>query len=235
VGLQCDVWRAATAPDRTDPAWARALDGVPPLRLLRCRRLITVATHLDEVVAAAGGLVAALADRATTVDVLTVTDGDGTLDGSVESPRYRVTADRVARQPAAYRGVGVSMPRVHRLELPSGKVPDGEPDVVAALSELLGYDPDPTSVVCVAPWQRDGHPDHEAVGRAAELVCHSYRTRLVRYLVGTWAWAEPDDLPWDRARAVAVPASTGRRKLEAVTAWRPSVVPEPAAQEIFLV
>jgi LmbE family N-acetylglucosaminyl deacetylase len=235
VGLRCDVWRAATAPDRSDPAWARALGGVPPLTLARCRRLVVVATHLDEAAAAAGGLVAALADRGVTVDILTVTDGDGTLDGSVESPRHRDLAERVGCQPAAYRRLGVLLPTVHRLELPSGKVPDCEADVVAALSEIVGHDPNPSSVVCVAPWQRDGHPDHEAVGRAAELVCHSYQMRLVRYLVGTWAWAEPDDLPWDRARAVAVPEGTGVRKLETITACPPPEVPVPAAQEIFLV
>jgi LmbE family N-acetylglucosaminyl deacetylase len=237
VDLRCEVWRAAAGPNRHDPAWQRALLAVEPLRLRRCRRVVVVTTHLDEALAAAGGLVAALAHREVVVDVLFATDGDGTLDGSVESPPPRVRAARAARQATGYRLVGVSPMglRLHRLQLPSGKVPDGETDIVAALSELLGYDPDLPSAVCLAPWQRDGHPDHEAVGRAAEVVCHSYRTRLVRYLVGTWGWAEPDDLPWERARGVALPVETARRKLEALTAPPPAAVPPSAPQEIFLV
>jgi LmbE family N-acetylglucosaminyl deacetylase len=30
-----------------------------------------------------------------------------------------------------------------------------------------------TPVAFTTPWQHDGHPDHDAVGRAAELACHA--------------------------------------------------------------
>jgi LmbE family N-acetylglucosaminyl deacetylase len=196
--------------------------------------MVVVTTHLDEATAAAGGLVAALVRGGTTIDVLAVTDGDGALDGSVESSTHAELLRRRGRQPGGYRLLGAPRVRVHRLKLPSGKVSDGEPDVVAALSELLGFDTDLSSVVCLAPWERDGHPDHDAVGRAAELACHAYRTRLVRYLVAAWRWAEPRDLPWEHVRGVAVPAETAARKLEAVTAPGRPAAP-PATQEIVLV
>ena len=194
---QCDVWRAASGPGARDPTWTQALGPVRPLQLRRCRRVVVATTHLGEATAGAGGFVAALVQGGATVDVLAVTGGDGAPEGSLESASSAELHRRGGRQSTACRHLGIARVlgftrvRVHRLELRSGKVPDGEPDVVAALSELLGYDGDLPSAICLAPWQRDGHPDHDAVGRAAELACHAYRTRLFRYLVMAWRWAQP--------------------------------------------
>jgi len=94
----------------------------------------------------------------------------------------------------AYRRLRVPEVRRHRLHLESGTVSDAQPDLVAAFSELVGHDCYP-GLWCLAPWQRDGHPDHDAVGRVAEAVCHSYNLRLVRYLSAAWEWLQPEDLP----------------------------------------
>jgi hypothetical protein len=41
---------------------------------------------------------------------------------------------------------------------------------MAAVSELVGF-ADPEGLWCLAPWELDGHPDHDAVGRAAATAC----------------------------------------------------------------
>src|SRR5437764_152545 len=64
---------------------------------------------------------------------------------------------------AAYRRLGVPEVRRHRLRLSSGTVADAAPDLIAAFSELVGHDCYP-GLWCLAPWRRDGHPDHDAVG-----------------------------------------------------------------------
>ena len=131
--------------------------------------------------------------------------------GAIDAAPHRRRRGQIL---AAYRRLGVPEVRRHRLHLESGKVSDAQPDLVAAFSELVGHDCYP-GLWCLAPWQRDGHPDHDAVGLVAEAVCRTYNLRLVRYLCAAWEWLQPEDLPWRRrppVHAVGQRASTqGRR------------------------
>jgi LmbE family N-acetylglucosaminyl deacetylase len=105
----------------------------------------------------------------------------------------------------SYRRLGAHQVRRHELALRSNTVTDAEADVVAALSEIL------------APWQHDGHADHDAVGRAAAVVCHAYRARLAEYLVTSWSSAGLHGIPWDRARQLPLTPLLHLRKLHAIS------------------
>jgi hypothetical protein len=70
--------------------------------------------------------------------------------------------------------------------------------------------------VVLAYWQHDGHADHDAVGRAAAVVCHAYRARLVEYLVTSWSSADLHDVPWGRARQLPLTPLLHLRKLHAI-------------------
>ena len=83
--------------------------------------------------------------------------------------------------------------------------------------------------VVLAPWSGDGHPDHEACGRAARRAAAA----VLEYPVWTWHWAEPDDarVPWSRARRVDLDADAAARKAAAVGCFRTQVAaigPAPA-------
>jgi LmbE family N-acetylglucosaminyl deacetylase len=125
----------------------------------------------------------------------------------------------------AYQQLGAYHVRRHDLALRSGQV--SESDVVAALSEIVGFDPDPSGSWVLAPWQHDGHPDHNAVGRAAATVCRAYGVRLVEYLVAAWSSAATDDIPWPRVRQLPLPPLLQLRKLRAVS-W-----PGPGANGVI--
>jgi hypothetical protein len=75
----------------------------------------------------------------------------------------------------------------HRwLQLECGTVSGAQPDLIAALSELVG----PRLLFglwCLAPWDRDGHLDHVAAGGGGGG-CRTYNLRLVRYLCAAWDW-----------------------------------------------
>jgi LmbE family N-acetylglucosaminyl deacetylase len=237
--FRCDTWRAATPVSDLDGGldggWAESLRQAAPLPTHLCRDVVVITTHLDEEVSAAGGLIAHLADHSADVEVLAVTDGDGTGRGAPGATQARELSRRRGRIRATFNRLGVAEPRLRRLRLESGKVADAEPDLIAAFSELVGYDCYP-GLWCLAPWQHDGHPDHNAVGRAAEMVCRTYNLRLVRYLCTTWTWAEPQDLPWRHVRQFVMPDDVHARKNRAV--HRPATVcPEvPVAdREYFLV
>jgi LmbE family N-acetylglucosaminyl deacetylase len=210
----CDVWEAATAssPDRS---WAEELSRVAPLPTHLCRDLVVITTHPYEAMCAAGGLISHLAAQGADVEVLAVTDGDCAVSGAIDATLPQHPSLRRAQVLAAYRRLGVPEVRRHRLQLESGTLSSAEPDLIAALSELVGHDCYP-GLWCLAPWRRDGHPDHDAVGLVAEAVCRSYNLRLVRYLCAAWEWLEPQDLPWDHARQFALSDKVRARKNAAV-------------------
>jgi LmbE family N-acetylglucosaminyl deacetylase len=122
---------------------------------------------------------------------------------------------------AAYGALGLSVVRRHRLGLPDGGVAAAEADVVAAISEIVGFDDDPAGLCVLAPWSGDGDDDHEAAGRAAEIVTAAYRIRLVRWLDRAWSWAGPDsdEVPWRRARQVVLSDTVIARKHAASEAF----------------
>ena len=89
---------------------------------------------------------------------------------------------------------------------------DAEAIVAARLVDLIG---DGDGTLVAAPWRHDGHPDHEAAGRAAAVAARRTDASLVEYPIWWWHWGAPDDAPWqtmrrlDLARAPA-PASATR-------------------------
>jgi LmbE family N-acetylglucosaminyl deacetylase len=278
------------------PPW-RELEGLRPLTLRECRRILVIAPHPRDEIRAAGGLLRRLAARHASVDVLSVTDAptrtctppegvpivprvdpvDPALDVVVQPGDLRdpdTLAGVVARLDAmagesagevlaedeceddlrdaeeaglaeAYRALGISEVRRHRLGLPDGAVARHEADVVGAISEIVGFVDDPGGLCVLAPWSGDGDDDHEAAGRAAEIVCAAYRVRLVRWLDEAWSWAGPEsaEVPWRRARQVVLSETALARKLAASAAFggRPGRDRErpdgsaPGPREVFLV
>jgi LmbE family N-acetylglucosaminyl deacetylase len=89
------------------------------------------------------------------------------------------------------------------------------PLVAAALAELLL----PGDLV-LAPWERDGHPDHAQVGRGAESACVVSGGQLLSYLVWAWHWARPDRFPWHTACRVDFDKDLARRKSDSVQSFR---------------
>ena len=229
-----DVRKAATAVGRLDRSWAEELSRVAPLPTHLCRDLVVITPHPYEAMCAAGGLISSLAAQGADVEVLAVSDDDCAASGAIGAPPPQQPSRRRGRILAAYQRLGVPEVRRHRLQLESGTVDAAQPDLIAALSELVGHDCYP-GLWCLAPWERDGHPDHDAVGRAAEAVCRTYNLRLVRYLCSAWDWIQPKDLPWHDVRQFTLSASVRARKNAAV-ALPPAVSDEDcvADRELFL-
>lgn len=69
---------------------------------------------------------------------------------------------------------------LHRLGLPSPLPATAEGDLVAALSELVGFDPEP-GLYCLAPAPAPADPARGVVERAAERIAQVYGIPLLRY------------------------------------------------------
>ncbi|MFI7074759.1 PIG-L deacetylase family protein [Micromonospora sediminicola] len=211
AGTDESRWRAWPAP----AAWPALLeDGriptVPPL---------VVAPHPDDEVLGVGGLVAMLAEGAG-AEITVVTDGEASHPGSTVYRPTELAAIRRAETAAAGKLLGVAASAIDHLGHPDGDVDE------VALAEALTTRLTPGRW-CVTTWRGDGHPDHEAVGRAAALACRRTGATLLEFPVWTWHWAEPDDpdVPWHRARRVDLTASARTAKAKAVDAFRSQVLP----------
>lgn len=76
--------------------------------------------------------------------------------------------------------LGLSGLALHRLGLPSPLPATAENDLVAAMSELVGFDPEP-GVYCLAPASAPADPARGVVERAAQRIARVYGIPLLRY------------------------------------------------------
>jgi hypothetical protein len=69
---------------------------------------------------------------------------------------------------------------LHRLGLPNPLPATAEGDLVAAMSELVGFDPEP-GLYCLAPAPAPADPARSVVERAAQRIARVYGIPLLRY------------------------------------------------------
>ncbi|MBB3196743.1 PIG-L deacetylase family protein [Roseateles terrae] len=202
-------------------------------------RLVVVAPHPDDEVLGCGGLLA-MAAQAATSSVASAAGGDdhsleesqpvliGVTDGEAshpDSPQW--TPAELVRQRACERargltalGSGVSL---RLLRLPDGQVADQEAQLMQKLAPLLMPDD-----LVVTTWRRDGHPDHEACGRACAALADRIGFRLLEMPVWMWHWASPGDVrvPWHQLVQLPLPEDIRQRKQSALRAHRSQVEPD---------
>lgn len=202
---------AGTGEEQWLPHLAR-LD-LPVLRLTDPPpRAVVVAPHPDDEILGVGGLLALLAPAGTVVEVVAVTNGEASNPGGSLAPK-RLARVRMQETRAALGALGVPA-RVRHLHLPDGGAAALEQPVFDALHLEPG-------TWLIGPWSQDGHPDHDAVGRACATTAARDGARLLAYPVWAWHWAATTDpcLPWPRARQVPLPARVRAAKAGAVAAF----------------
>ena len=212
-------------PGTSEQTWlgAGCLTGLRPLIEGRPRRLVVVAPHPDDEVLGAGGLIQHMERAGVETVVVAVTDGEAS------HPRARrlgcdLAATRALERRVALNRLGCRSVRVFQLGFPDGAVAEQAHRLTELLSSVLGPDD-----LCVSPWRSDGHPDHDACGRAAAAAAASTRTPVLEYLVWAWHWAAPEkmDVPWRQCRRLELERRQTARKRWATYAFtsqiRPSV------------
>ena len=153
-------------------------------------RMIQGAVHVDLLLACENQPVAdpspvgVLSSAAPDTDVVadeSSDDGDGGDDLELDdAEREEAEPDERDDVLVAIDLLGLSNLHVHRLGLRSPLGTAADADLVAALSELVGFDPDP-GVVCLAPTALPGDPARSAVDRAARRIAQVYSLPLTRY------------------------------------------------------
>ncbi len=152
-------------------------------------RFILLAAHPDDETLGAGGLLARLARDGVRCDVVVLTDGESSHPSSTTHPPQRL-AD--LRREEVVTALQLLAPAA---QVTFAGLPDGgllEADAAEVLGRTLA-DGEATRTLVAAPWRHDGHPDHDAAGRAAAAVCRASDTPLVEYPIWLWHWGTPEE------------------------------------------
>jgi LmbE family N-acetylglucosaminyl deacetylase len=195
-GTDESVWLTCPELRRLDPC---------SLELPSSGRVVVIAPHPDDEVLGAGGTTATLGLEGARIVLVAVTAGEASAPARAEELRKL----RPRESAAASAALGTTPSLSYALGLPDGRV--RAHDVEALLFPLL----EPGDLV-LAPWAHDGHPDHDEVGWAAQYACAEAGARLLAYLVWAWHWAQPEELPWEKACRVELDDAVAKRKRQAV-------------------
>ncbi len=193
-------------------------DSLPALDLSECPGLIVVAPHPDDETLGLGAMAAQLAASGVDVAVVSVSDGGAADPGAPPAQRARLESLRRSELRRAAEILEIGPPL--SLGLPDGQLTDHQDELTSRLVEILAAAA--SGVWCAATWRGDGHPDHEAVGRATATACARTGATLLEYPVWMWHWAGPTDpaVPWDRAYSVPVPGWARDRKRQAAQCFQ---------------
>ncbi len=197
------------APGTDEETWRNwpELARLPALDVSAWTSAVIVAAHPDDEVLGVGGIMSVLAAAGARLRLVSVTDGEASHPGIAEPEA--LAQRRAAETAGALRVLGAQAADVVRLRLPDAGLSTREDDITALLAEYLGgFD------VCLAPWEKDVHADHEVVGRAARGASE----HTMFYPIWMWHWARPGDPgpPWGRAVRVPLPLAVAARKRDAI-------------------
>ena len=191
--------------------WLSTLPGAGLAGLASVKSAVIVAAHPDDEVLGAGGLISMLAAARARLRIVAVTDGEKSHRGHASAAA--LSRRRAAETTAALRALGAQSAEVTRLGLPDSGLAGREDELAQTLAPLIeDFD------LCLAPWDGDLHPDHEAAGRATRL---AGPRSLSCFPIWMWHWATPGDprVPWSRALRLPLPPRAIGRKRAAITSF----------------
>lgn len=161
------------APERVYPPEAAAATEASPIPV-HGRRVVAFAVSPMELLRPESDL-ARLVEGFRHADLLIAAD-DLPLSESDDDP------DDAAAAEVRDRVADLDLPglHMHRLGMRTPLGPDVEDDLVAALSELVGFDPEP-DLYCLAPVAAPADLGRGAVDRAVRRIAQVYGLPLLRY------------------------------------------------------
>jgi len=171
--------------------------------------LLVVAPHPDDEVLGAGGLVQSWVTSGGSVTVVSVTDGE-----AADPSHPHLDLIRRGELRDALRKLSTVHVDLQRLGLPDGRVADHR----NRLRNAIRQHADPSGTI-IAPYERDGHPDHEAVGQVCLEVSQADGIPIARYPVWAWHHTEPESLRTSRWGLFPLSPAAQRAKKRALQSF----------------
>jgi LmbE family N-acetylglucosaminyl deacetylase len=182
-----------------DSYWQAELARAPTLQLTD-GPVVVVAAHPDDETFGAGGLINTCARSGREVTIITVTDGEGARSDLAQPGAVRRRELRAALSCLSERYI-----QWHRLGMPDGNIALHEITVERAIKTRL-----PPDATLVAPFEHDGHPDHEAVARICIALGQRRNVPVLRYPI--WAWHHLSPGTWQQGEFVRFPLNAEARR-----------------------
>ena len=140
-------------PGTPEEKWLQLLEAARPWAP-RPGPLVVVAPHPDDEVLGAGGLIQSWVALGEAVTVISITDGEAS-----HPDRHGLDLIRRKELRDALRVLTASHVKIERLGIPDGKVRDHANRLRLLLEEFATAD-----TTLIAPYEHDGHPDHNVSG-----------------------------------------------------------------------
>jgi LmbE family N-acetylglucosaminyl deacetylase len=143
--------------------------------------LIVVAPHPDDETLGAGGLIYTWAQRQLPITIISMTDGEAACPEVVGLASVR---HRELRR--ALRSLSATLARLTRLGIPDGRAGYCRAYLAESLRSAISDD-----ATIVAPFERDGHPDHDVAGEVAREIARQSGVHFAAYPIWAWHQATP--------------------------------------------
>jgi LmbE family N-acetylglucosaminyl deacetylase len=188
--------------------WQSALAAVP-YWAPSAGPIVIVAPHPDDESLGAGGLMHSCAALGHVVSVISVTDGEAAPHDGID-----LAAIRRRELAAALAHLSSTPVPCHRLRIADGQVAANESYVQRAIEARL-----PPGTTLVAPFECDGHPDHDAIGRVCLQIARARQLTLARYPIWAWHHCLPHVFSGSRVVRFALSAQAQRAKARAISCF----------------
>lgn len=170
------------------------------------RSLIVVAPHPDDETLGAGGLIHHYAKRQLRVSIISVTDGEAACPEVTDLGRRRRAELR-----AALVTLGACHARIIRLGIPDGRVQGHSTELAQALRAVTSHDS-----LIIAPFEQDGHPDHDTAGQVAREIAREQGLTVAAYPIWAWHQAAPGVFSGRRLVSLSLGAEARAAKQSAI-------------------
>jgi LmbE family N-acetylglucosaminyl deacetylase len=202
-------------PGTPEAEWRKALQAQPAWAPRR-GPLLVVSPHPDDEVLGAGGLMRLWSALNLSVTLLSVTDGEAAFPGWQDLRRRRRVELDCALGVLSHRRIPVV-----RLGLTDGGGEANRPALHEALRALCDQRP-----TLIAPYEHDGHPDHEAAGHACLQIAHQHQLPIARYPIWAWHHSRPHEFADARWGRVVLDVATHGAKADAMDCFISQLAPE---------
>ncbi|WP_249203929.1 PIG-L family deacetylase [Brevibacterium sp. SMBL_HHYL_HB1] len=197
-----------------EDAWVQAgaldLPAVPESTIATGGTIIVLAAHPDDEALGAAALLARADEWSCQLKVLLFSAGE---KSHPESPTYTGDQLKSIRLEEFDRALS-TFDKAHSsrfLDLPDGQLPEYSSQIRDVIRQEIARSHGP--VTLVAPYSRDGHCDHEAVGAASLDIGRSHHAVVLEYPIWFWHWAVPTDPRWQAWAVLPAPQGLDRNAL----------------------
>lgn len=215
-GPSARSWRSAPAWAEVEPLGGRLadlFDGVD--------RIVIVAAHPDDEALGAAGLCQRATEAGVRLHVVVATHGQHSHPDSPTTSPVDLARIRRAESTHALSQIAPNA-QLNFLGLTDGALGGAEEALTRALVEQVG---DGRRTLLVTTWRQDGHPDHEAAGRAAATSAYRTGARFLEYPIWLWHWGDPTTAPWNDLRFLRLSDDEIAAKRQAMGAHLSQIAP----------